>query len=142
MVLRLSQHTRLLLCLLFVGVQSAYASDNKDDKKPTKDGLPTVQALSAVNIRTSLAYNRHLVSPESDMEAVNVTDEAADERLKASGTFSELDKSGRYLDDLLDKDMLQLPVGFKKKLGTTGSVEVAVSKVEFFSQYAELTMYV
>ena len=143
MVLRFSQHIRLILCLFCVGVQSVYAhTDHKDDNKPKAGVLPTAQPLSMVNIRTSLAYNRHLVSPESDIEAANVTDEAADERLKAAGTFSELDKSGRYLDDLLDKDMLQLPVGFKKTLGTTGSVEVAVSKVEFFSQYAELTMYV
>jgi hypothetical protein len=65
-----------------------------------------------------------------------------DERIKAAGVFSELDKTGRFLEDLLEKDMLQLPVGFKKKLGTTGSVEVAVSRAEFFSQYAELTLYV
>jgi hypothetical protein len=143
MVLRLSQYIRFILCLLFVGVQSAYAFTDKDDKKPTGDGkTPVAQTIPTVNIRTSLAYNRHLVSPESDMEAAHVTVDAASERLKAAGSFSELDKSGRYLDDLADKDLLQLPVGFKKKLGTTGSVEVAVSRAEFFAQYAELTMYV
>lgn len=143
MVLRLSKYISLLFCLFFVGVQITYAhTDNKDDKKSEGGTLPKAQPLPVVNIHTSLVYNRHLVSPESDMEAANVSEEAIDERIKASGTFSELDKTGRYLDDLIDKDLLQLPLGFKKKLGTTGSVEVAVSKVEFFSQYAELTMYV
>jgi hypothetical protein len=135
----------LLLLLMLCKIPSMYAysgEDTKDDKKPLGGGVLVSKSLPLVNIHTSLATNRHLVSPESDAEAAMVSLAVEDERIKAAGVFSELDKTGRFLEDLLEKDMLQLPVGFKKKLGTTGSVEVAVSRAEFFSQYAELTLYV
>ncbi len=140
MVLLLRFRRYLILCLLIIGIQSVFADTSKNEKNPSGK-TKTAKVVSVLN-RTSLAANRHLVSPESDIEASFVSEEAADERLKAVSIFSELDKSGRYLEDLLEKDMLQLPIGFKKQLGTSGSVEVAVSSAEFYAQYAELTLYV
>ena len=121
--------------------QSVYAhTDRRKAKKPGEKAA-LISTRPSVFVNTSLAANRHLVSPESDIETAYVSEEAADERTKAAGVFSELDKTGKYLDDLVDKDMLQLPVGFKKTLGN-GSVEVAVSRADFYAQYAELTVYV
>ncbi len=138
--LHFRRHLHLLLCLLLIGMQNVYANTGKDDKKPS--GKSKIVNASSVFNRISFAANRHLVSPENDIDAAYVSEGAVDERLKATGIFSELDKSGRYLEDLLEKDMLQLPIGFKKKLGTSGNVEVAVSRAEFYAQYAELTLYV
>ncbi len=142
MVLRFSQLMRLCLCLLFMGIESIYATDHKDDKKPTGGGtVPVVQHTSSLAYQTSFAANRHLVSPESNAEAAIVTEEALAEKAKAKGVFEELDRTNKYIDDIVDKDLQVLPIGFKKTVGN-GKVEVAVSRAEFYSQYAELTMYV
>lgn len=142
MVHRFTRYIHLfILCVVMLNVQSVFAHDAKNGKDDTKPTVPSSAVLPvATKVRTVAAY-RHLVSPESDAEATFVSADAAAEKDKAAGTFTELDKTGRYLEDLLSKDLLQLPIGFKKKVGN-GSVEVAVSKVEFYAQYAELTLYV
>jgi hypothetical protein len=144
MVQRFTQYIYLFILSIVLSTTPtfAYASKgSKDDNKPVAGKTPAIKVAPMISYQTSFAANRHLVSPESNAEAAIITEEALAEKEKAKGVFEELDRANRYIDDIVDKDLQVLPIGFKKTVGN-GKVEVAVSRAEFYSQYAELTMYV
>jgi hypothetical protein len=144
MVQRFTQYIYLFILSIVLSTTPtfAYAAEgSKDDNKPVAGKTPVIKVAPMISYQTSFAANRHLVSPESNTEAAIITEEALAEKAKAKGVFDELDRANRYIDDIVDKDLQVLPIGFKKTVGN-GKVEVAVSRAEFYSQYAELTMYV
>jgi hypothetical protein len=64
----------------------------------------------------------------------------ADNISQAANTFSEIDRKGNYTDYLTPNDLVELPVGMKKKMGNT-IVTIGVSRAKFMSQYSELTVF-
>ncbi len=64
----------------------------------------------------------------------------ADNRSQAANTFSEIERKGNYTDYLTPNDLVELPVGIKKKMGNT-MVTIGVSRAKFMSQYSELTIF-
>ena len=69
-----------------------------------------------------------------------ITGIIADNRSQATQTFAEIDRQGRYIDNLTPSDLVELPVGMKKRLGTS-SVTIGISKAKFTSTYSELTIF-
>jgi hypothetical protein len=66
----------------------------------------------------------------------------ADARSQAKGVFDYLDSKGLYKEgDLQYEDLMTLPIGLKKKLGNS-TVEVGILKASFYSDYAEMTVFV
>tara|TARA_R110002050_G_scaffold110892_1_gene223558 strand:- start:56035 stop:61071 length:5037 start_codon:yes stop_codon:yes gene_type:complete len=57
---------------------------------------------------------------------------------QATKAFEELKKLGNFVDILTGKELLELPVGLRKKDSTSGNtVELAIVQVKFTPQYAE-----
>jgi hypothetical protein len=68
------------------------------------------------------------------------TAEMADARSQAQATMDEIERKGSYSTYLSPNDLVELPVGLKKKLGNT-NVTVGVSKAKFFPEYSLLTVF-
>lgn len=64
----------------------------------------------------------------------------ADRRGEAQAAMDELARKTTYIDNITPNDLVDLPVGMKKKLGTS-TVIVAVSKAKFYPSYTELTIF-
>tara|TARA_R110000796_G_scaffold250788_2_gene380589 strand:- start:98494 stop:103422 length:4929 start_codon:yes stop_codon:yes gene_type:complete len=58
---------------------------------------------------------------------------------QASKAFEELKKLGNFVDIITGKELLELPVGLRKKIDSTSgnTVELAIVQVQFTPQYAE-----
>ena len=64
----------------------------------------------------------------------------ADARSQAIATIEEIERKNRFVEILLSNDLVELPVGMKKKLGNT-TVTIGVSKAKFMTEYALLTIF-
>lgn len=81
-------------------------------------------------------------APATDAEFTQVTQSAADERTEARRTFASLDARDQYVEgNLAYEDLVNLPVGIRKKIGEN-TIEMAVAKAVFLSDKAELTVYI
>ena len=69
-----------------------------------------------------------------------VSDVIADDRAQATQTFSEIDRLGRFIDVLTSQDLVELPLGMKKRLGNS-NVTIGIAKAKFKADYAELTIF-
>lgn len=91
------------------------------------------------NFNISLAKNSPEFTPEfiaANFEANPKVDTIVAQAKKA---FEELKKLGNFVDILTGKELLELPVGLRKKVDSTSgnSVELAIVQVKFTPQYAE-----
>jgi hypothetical protein len=64
----------------------------------------------------------------------------ADARSQAIATIEEIERKNRFVEVLLSNDLVELPVGMKKKLGNS-TVTIGVSKAKFMTEYALLTIF-
>jgi hypothetical protein len=62
-------------------------------------------------------------------------------RAMADNATKEMDAANHFVDYLQPSDIYQLPVGFKKKIGTGSEITIAVSSAIFKPTYAELTVF-
>jgi hypothetical protein len=69
-----------------------------------------------------------------------VTAAIADARSQAVATFDEIDKRNRYTETLSPSDLVELPIGLKKRMGNK-LVTIGVSKAVFTSGYSQLTVF-
>jgi hypothetical protein len=128
--------------------------DNRDSLKNTP--LPVADApqkrsfpqLNTYVQNAQTAFSIPLESPEAAPEFTldyitqnfTVSAEMADARSQAVATIDEIERRGSYTDYLTSKDLVELPIGLKKKLGNT-NVTVGISKAKFLPEYTLLTIF-
>lgn len=65
---------------------------------------------------------------------------ADDMRTQAESVFNELDKSGKYCEELNNSELQTLPVGLKQTI-SNNEFTIAVSSIRFLETHAELTVF-
>jgi hypothetical protein len=64
----------------------------------------------------------------------------AQARDSARATMDEIESKGRYTDYLSSEDLMELPIGIKKRMGNS-FVTIGISRAKFNNQYADLTVF-
>ena len=117
--------------------------DSKEHRSfPQLDGyVQNAQtALKAFTVPMESSEAMPEFTPEYISQNFAVSAEMADARALAQATFDQIDRSNNYIENLLQKSLVELPVGMKKQLGKT-SVAIGVSKAKFFPEYTLLTIF-
>ena len=94
------------------------------------------------SFNVSFANRRPEFTP--DFIKTNFEKDPVAERLieKAKGALDAVSELGNFIDIITGKDLLELPVGLKKKDKTSGNtVELAITEVKFTSGYAQLKVW-
>jgi hypothetical protein len=79
-------------------------------------------------------------TPQYIAQNYTVSTEIGDARAQAQATLDEIDRKGSYTDNISPKDLVELPIGMKKKLGNS-NVILGVSKAKFLPEYTLLTIF-
>lgn len=73
-------------------------------------------------------------------ESSAAIDEALEDRKSAAEIFARLDQTNNFTDGLFMADMNTLPVGIQRTVSNV-NYALAVSSIQFFQEYAELTIW-
>lgn len=97
------------------------------------------KAMQGINVSSV----ERLIQKDYMMDVTERTNAAVvDARSQARGVFQYLDSKGLYKEgELQYEDLMTLPIGLKKQFGNT-NVEVGIMKASFYSDYAEMTVFV
>jgi hypothetical protein len=108
--------------------------------------LPHVVALNQTAPDFSLTPNfsktdkKNPSFKKSSSQKINIDSLVNDYKSQAKAEFDKLTQSNNYVESINPADLNELPLGLKKTINNT-KVSIAVSKVTFYSQYAELTVF-
>jgi hypothetical protein len=141
----------LLLCTgLSVRLKADVVTRSDAPPAPTKGAWGEGQSHLAPDLLLSIAESKlrlaartaYLAAEAKDYGAV-VSAAAQADRDTAAGLFSYLDSRGSFVDSLRGSDLMVLPVGVRKNLGSgNGSLEIGILRVQFLPTKALLTAYV
>jgi hypothetical protein len=70
-----------------------------------------------------------------------VDSSSAASRARAQAALDDIEKKNHYTDFLSPNDLVDLPIGMKKKFGSNSSVTIGVEKAKFMGAYTELTVF-
>tara|TARA_R110000868_G_scaffold271087_1_gene530586 strand:+ start:8645 stop:13639 length:4995 start_codon:yes stop_codon:yes gene_type:complete len=127
---------------LFQGTQAVSITTALETEENTKTfrtfSTLDQKLLENQNFNIALANRKPEFTPEyiaANFEGNPKVDTLFSQATKA---FEELKKLGNFVDIITGKELLQLPVGLRKKDSTSGNtVELAIVQVKFTPQYAE-----
>ena len=145
----------LVLLMSQTAYAHSYASGETDSSRLKKMGqsletqilrsFPELDKYVQQNARTSPMLNVPYgttaeFTPEYIAANYPIADVVADNRTQAANTFAEIERKGNFTDYLTPNDLVELPIGMKKRMGNT-LVTIGVSRAKFMSQYSELTVF-
>jgi hypothetical protein len=151
----------VLFCILSSSI-GAWAHTNTLSNKDSRDSLKNAKSIVRVNAKTqrnfpqlesyiqnaqsafTVPFESMDVAPEFTPQYIaenfTVSTEMADARAQAQATLDEIERKGSYTDNISPKDLVELPIGMKKKLGNS-NVTIGVSKAKFLPEYTLLTIF-
>jgi hypothetical protein len=111
----------------------------------TQRNLPQLEHyIQSVKTAFTTPFESEGATPEftSDYISKNfaVSTEMVDARALAQATFDAIERKQNYIENLLEKSLVELPVGMKKKLGNS-NITIGVSKAKFYPTYTEITVF-
>jgi hypothetical protein len=151
----------VLFCILSSSI-GAWAHTSTSSNKDNRDSLKNAKSIVRVNAKTqrnfpqlesyiqnaqsafTVPFESMDVAPEFTPQYIaenfTVSTEMADARAQAQATLDEIERKGSYTDNISPKDLVELPIGMKKKLGNS-NVTIGVSKAKFLPEYTLLTIF-
>jgi hypothetical protein len=145
----------MLCCILLIGVNAFAYNGNPDSLKRIVADLPLEEAITlhhlpqlnqyiqnteSFNIPLNAGGSMPEFTPQYIANNFAVSAEMADYRSQAVAVLDEIERKQNYIDKLLGKYLVELPVGMKKSLGNT-NVTLAVSKAKFLPTHTLLTVF-
>ncbi|MCK8494593.1 hypothetical protein M0L20_22180 [Spirosoma sp. RP8] len=142
-----------VLCLWATFLPVLWASPDPTDDHPPVPAKPNwgsgqsevapALALAIAETKIRLAARTAYLQTEAQQYGAVVSQAAQAERDTAAGLFSFLDSRGGFVDSLRGSDLMVLPVGIRKTLGSgNGTLDIGILKVRFLADRALLTVYV
>ena len=107
---------------------------------PSLNGYFPKTGTALTNIPLDVAYGKPEFTPDYLAKNFTVSEFMSDARGQAVATIEEVERQNRYTDFLSPNDLTELPIGIKKKLGTS-TVIIGVSKAVFKTDFAVLTVF-
>lgn len=151
-----------ILLLLIVG-SSSYRLSATSHSDSTRHHLPKAPSVSApttvltqrqfasleafvqAQAQTISTQPIHITAPAEFTEAYirdnfTVSAAVADSRDSAKAAFGQIDKTNNYVESFAMDNLLELPVGLKKRVGNS-DVVIGIVKARFYQGYAEMTVF-
>jgi len=138
----------LLFLLQFLLIYTVLASKNEDSSHTTKTAPAKVEQRRFLQLDKQLSQGKYFAPANSTSEFTaqflqqhfSLDTATVSSRAMAQQTLAAVEGSNHYIDFISPGDLVDLPVGLKKKMGNS-SITIGISNAKFMSGYTELTIF-